>query len=212
VCFQLLREIGAKHRYRVVNRADLAVLKTMSYPERLQYLGVPMLKLPLLGVEARRHYRALQENLRPFPKMREALHRLKERGCSLHILSSNAVANIRLFLDRHELNFFDSITCERSFFGKHIGLRRFLQAHGLSASDIVYLADELRDVDACRRIGVKIVSAAWGFDLVERLREANPGLVAQTPAEACEIIERLAVTSEAAGPGVIAEPEVAALP
>jgi len=193
VCFQLIQTLAAKHGYRVISRPELATLKVLSYPERLQYLGVPMYRVPFLAMEARRHYRMLQDDLMPFPGLRDALQRLRERGCKLHVLSSNAVDNIRHFLRRHDLDVFETVSCERSFFGKHVGLRRFLRTYGLAESEIVYVADEIRDVDACRKIGVHVVSAGWGFDLVDRLEAANPGMVALDAGQAVDLIETLTV-------------------
>lgn len=193
VCFQLLNELAAKHRYRQLHRSELRALKMMPYPERLRHLGVPMMHVPFLAMEARRTYRLRMGTLTPFAGVQEALRRLADMGCVLHVLSSNAVTNIKEFLDRHDLDVFETLNCERNFFGKHIGLRRFLRSQNLHPDDVVYLADEMRDVEACRKIGLRVISTAWGFDPVERLEEANPELTARTPLEAVRMIEGLAV-------------------
>jgi phosphoglycolate phosphatase len=198
VCFRLLNEIGSELGYREVTRADLQALKQMNYPERLQYLGIPMYRVPFLSIQARRRYRLLQDSLAPFPGIPEALLRLRQAGAKLHVLSSNSVENIQHFLQRHSMDVFETITSERSFFGKHIGLRRFLRSLDLTSSEVVYVADEIRDIDACRKIGLRVVSAGWGFDLVDRLRLANPGMTALTPADAVVLIESL--STEAAVP------------
>lgn len=189
MCFQLLNEIAGKHRYRQLERSELSGLKLLPYPERLRLLGVPMMHVPFLAMEARRTYRLRMGSLHPFPDVRLALHRLIELGCVLHVLSSNAVANIRTFLDRHDMDVFETIHCERNFFGKHIGLRRFLHSQKLQPSEVVYLADEVRDVEACRKIGLPVISTAWGFDPVEKLEAANPKFTARSPVDAVRMIE-----------------------
>jgi len=194
VCFQLLNEIAAKHQYRQLQRSELPGLKMLPYPERLRQLGVPMIRVPFLAMEARRTYRSLMGSLRPFDGVREVLSRLSERGCVLHVLSSNAVANIREFLNRYDLDFFETISCETNFFGKHIGLRRFLRSQNLNRDEVIYLADEVRDVDACRKIGLRILSTAWGFDPVEKLEAVNPNLTARSPFEAARMLESLTAT------------------
>lgn len=193
VCFQLLNEIAAKHRYRQLQRSELATLKQLAYPDRLRLLGVPMMRVPLLAMEARRGYRLRLPSLRPFSGIREALLRLSDRGCSLHVLSSNAVTNIKQFLTAHDLDLFQTVNCERNFFGKHVGLRRFLERHELNVGEVVYLADEVRDVEACHKIGLRVISTAWGFDPIEKLEAANPGMTALTPEEAVRKIESLVV-------------------
>lgn len=192
VCFQLLNEIGARHRYRQIDRDELRQIKRLAYPERLRELGVPITHVPFLAIEARREYRAKVSSLRPFPGVREALLHLKAEGFVLHVLSSNAVPSIRDFLVTHGMDVFKTINCERNFFGKHIGLKRFLRTHGLSQKDVIYLADEVRDVEACRKIGLPIISVAWGFDPAESLRRANPDYTADTPIDAVHMLEGVA--------------------
>lgn len=194
VCFQLLNELAAKHRYRQLLRSELSALKLLPYPERLRELGVPMMRVPFLAMEARRTYRLRMGTLRPFLGVREALLRLNEMGCLLHVLSSNAVENIQQFLSTHGMDVFETINCERNFFGKHIGLRRFLRNHQLGADDVIYLADEVRDVEACRKIDLRIISTAWGFDPVEKLEALNPEFTARTPGEAVQMIAALDIS------------------
>jgi phosphoglycolate phosphatase len=195
VCFQLLNEIAGKHRYRQLARGELSALKMMPYPERLRHLGVPLAHVPFLAMEARRHYRRQVHTLRPFEGMREALLRLREAGIQLHVLSSNAVSSIRQFLVTHDLDLFETVSCERNFFGKHIGLRRFMRAHDLDQADVIYVADEVRDVEACRKIGLPIISVAWGFDPVVALALANPGRTADTPLDLVAQVEALVCRS-----------------
>lgn len=191
VCFQLLNEIAAKHQYRQLQRSEVPALKMLTYPERLRQLGVPIMRVPFLAMEARRTYRQLMGSLCPFDGVRDALVHLSERGCVLHVLSSNAVMNIREFLDRHSLDFFETISCETNFFGKHIGLRRFLRGQNLHRDEVIYLADEVRDVEACKKIGLRILSTAWGFDPIEKLEAANPDFTVRSPFEAVQMLESL---------------------
>jgi phosphoglycolate phosphatase len=191
VCFQLLNEIGARHRYRQIDREELREIKRLAYPDRLRELGVPITHVPFLAIEARREYRAKVASLNPFPGVREALLRLKASGFVLHVLSSNAVPSIRDFLVTHGMDVFKTINCERNFFGKHIGLKRFLRTHDLNQEDVIYLADEVRDVEACRKIDLTIISVAWGFDPAESLISANPEFTAHTPADAVQMLEAM---------------------
>lgn len=195
-CFQLLNEIAAKHCYRQVNRGELGAIKRLSYPDRLRTLGVPIAHVPFLAIEARREYRAKVAGLRPFDGVREALLRLQSQGFALHVLSSNSVTSIREFLSRHDMEVFRTINCERNFFGKHIGLKKFLRTHNLRRDNVIYLADEVRDVDACRKIDLPIISAAWGFDPAETLKAVNPDFTAHSPFEAVRMLESVLTSRE----------------
>lgn len=202
LCFELLNEIGGRHRYKRLERGDLSALKMMSYPERLRHLGVPLAHVPFLAMEARRQYRSRVHTLQPFDGVRDALLRLREMGFQLHVLSSNAVSTIREFLVAHDMDLFKTVSCEKNFFGKHIGLRRFVRANKLELSDVVYLADEVRDVEACRKIDLPIISVGWGFDPTSILRRENPGLTVDTPFEAVQMLEALAFPDRTFAPAL----------
>jgi phosphoglycolate phosphatase len=85
------------------------------------------------------------------------------------------------------------VTCERSFFGKHIGLRRVLESRALRPSEAIYVADEIRDIDACRKIDLRVISVGWGFDLAVRLGSANPGMLAHAPGDILDLLSNRAV-------------------
>lgn len=189
LCFELFNELAAKHGCTVVDEAEWNELKRQPYPERLRRLGVSLLRVPFLAAQARHRYRDRLPSVRPFEGVADALTRLKEGGCSLHVLSSNSEANITRFLGIHGIRVFDSVRCERNFFGKHVALRRFLQRRGLAPGEMLYVGDELRDIEACRKVGIPIISAGWGFDPPELLEAANPGLTARTPADAVRLVQ-----------------------
>jgi phosphoglycolate phosphatase len=147
--------------------------------------------VPLLAMEARRRFALRLPELEPFAAIPEVLRELAARGYRLHVLSSNAVRNIRAFIERCQIDVFQTVTCERNLFGKQAGLERFLRKHGLSPAEIIYLGDEVRDIEACRGIGVPCVAVGWGFDGAELLESANPAALARRSSDLLAVIEAL---------------------
>lgn len=194
VCFELFNEMAAEYGYRCLSRAEVPGLKCLAYRERCRRLGIPLLRVPLLAIEARQRYQRRLATLKPFEQIPLVLRQLASAGYRLHILSSNAVANIRDFIRRHDIDVFESVVCERNFFGKHIGLGKFMRRHGVRAHEVVYMGDEVRDVDACRKVGIPIFAAGWGFDGETTLRVAAPDGVLATPLEISGMLEAFAGT------------------
>ena len=54
---------------------------------------------------------------------------------------------------------------------------------------IIYIGDELRDIEACRKTNTPVVSVSWGMNSYESLQEHNPGLVANNAEEAFNMIK-----------------------
>jgi phosphoglycolate phosphatase len=115
--------------------------------------------------------------------VKQMLADLKKEGYKIGILSSNSKANILKFLIKEDLNCFDFIETERDLFGKHKAMRRFLKSRKIDHSEVIYVGDELRDINAMRKLEIPIISTSWGITAKEILEKYNPDLVVDTPEE-----------------------------
>ena len=52
-----------------------------------------------------------------------------------------------------------------------------VRAERLDRSDVLYIGDELRDVEAAKKAGVKVAAVTWGFHNAELLRTGTPDYV-----------------------------------
>lgn len=118
----------------------------------------------------------------------ESLERLVDQA-RLFILTSNIEPAVQHVLGRYELNCFEGIYTDASLFRKHSKLKRLLKRHQLLPNEAVYVGDEVRDIIACRKIGMPIISVSWGFNNAKKLAEVGPDYVAHSPQELVEILE-----------------------
>jgi phosphoglycolate phosphatase len=73
-------------------------------------------------------------------------------------------------------------------FGKARAIRRILKADAMKASELLYVGDETRDIEASRRAGVDVAAVTWGFHAEEVLSGYSPTYLIR---EAEEIVELL---------------------
>jgi phosphoglycolate phosphatase len=52
----------------------------------------------------------------------------------------------------------------------------------------LYVGDEVRDIQACKKSFVKIIAVTWGFDIPDVLKSHNPDFLVSTPKEILDII------------------------
>ena len=76
-------------------------------------------------------------------------------------------------------------------FGK---IKALKQAKKQLKTDFVYVGDELRDIEACHKNNIPVVSVSWGFNSAESLQKNNPGLVATTAEEVVKLVNQLSKT------------------
>ncbi len=100
-----------------------------------------------------------------FPGMKRIFDDLGKKGISVVILSSNSTENIEKWLAYQKIKI-DKIITNNNIFGKD----RLLKKMG---KQFIYVGDEVRDVEACKKAGVKIIGVTWGFNAKDSLKRAG---------------------------------------
>ncbi|MCY9691533.1 HAD hydrolase-like protein [Paenibacillus alginolyticus] len=181
---KLYNEMAVQYRFRRIRDQDLALLRSLSISERMDHLGVPVLQIPKLVTAGRQLY---QENIRTLhivPGMKEVIARVSSQGMKSSILSSNSEVNIRQILKNNKLDgAFKEIISAKHIFGKHHSIRKVMKQWGTSPSRMIYVGDELRDIEACRKLGVPIVAVTWGYDSQHLLLSGKPDYLVNSPEE-----------------------------
>jgi phosphoglycolate phosphatase len=128
-------------------------------------------------------------NIKFFSGMKKFLFNLKKEGYKLAIISSNRVENINKFIKHNDLDIFDFVHGKTDLFGKSGYLGKFLTDFKLDKSEVVYVGDEIRDVEACKKTGIKIIGVSWGLHTVEALNKAGVDYIVEKPSEILGIIK-----------------------
>lgn len=92
-------------------------------------------------------------------------------------------------MKNNHMDVFDHVYSAKNFFGKHHTINAFLRKTEISRDAAVYIGDELRDIEACRKSNIRIISVAWGFDSAELLSKASPDYLVHHPEQILDAIE-----------------------
>jgi len=191
IAYEVYCRLARSRGREVMDRKTFEALNDRPLSKRFKAHGVSPLRLPSLVRHALPVFREEVLNADPFPGMKECLETLRNEDVSLAILSSNREDTIRTFLTDHDLDHFDIIKGKISIFGKARIIRRFLKRHAIPAENVLYVGDEIRDVEAAKKAGVPVVAVGWGYDEEKLLESADPDDYVQRPAELVETILRL---------------------
>jgi len=180
--------VAKKYRLQVIEREDMIALRDMSTSEKLAYLKIPFYKLPFVIGAARKGFIKHMDNFAVYSGLKSVCEKFIEKGCKLAIISSNKKENIKKYLSKNNFELFSEIFCDkgRSLFVKHKTIKKFLSEHDIPRENVVYVGDESRDVAACKKAGVEIVSVTWGWDSREVLELINTQHLADTSEELYE--------------------------
>jgi len=128
------------------------------------------------------------ENIKFFPGIKKFLFDLKKEGYKLAIISSNRKENIDKFIKFNKLNVFDFVHGKTDLFGKAGYLEKFLKDFNLKKTEVIYIGDEIRDVEACHKVGIKMIGVSWGLHTVEALKKNGVDYIANKPMDIIKII------------------------
>ena len=188
LAIQLFNDLSPKYGYSLMNINDQDNISKLSIMERIQKFNIPVLKLPMLIREIKKLYRAHVIKLNLVDGVFELLYDLKKSGYRLGILSSNSEENIQAFLNLHRINIFDYICTSSNLFGKDKAMKKLLHEHKIQKEDILYVGDELRDMEACRKLNIDFVGVTWGYDCADLFLKHNCKHMIRAPHELYSII------------------------
>ena len=162
----------------------------LSVPQIMKEAHIRFYELPKLVLFFRKKLAENSDKIKMIDGVMELLTKLRDQGYKLGIITSNSADCVSHFLKKYNIeDFFSYIRTDVSMFGKPRVLK---QTKKLLKKNFVYVGDELRDVEACRKIKIPLVSVPWGFNSADVLEKANPGLVARDSEAALSLINKQA--------------------
>ncbi len=179
---RIFNKIAPDYGIREVAEEELNQLRHLSLKELLDHLDIPKRRVPALIARGTGMMRGNITQLQLIDGMSEVLIELRRHVRSFGILTSNATANVDLFLRTHGLREqFDFVSSTSKLTGKSKHLRAIRKTFSLRSEELLYIGDELRDVKASQKAGIPIAAVTWGFNSRESLAAAHPDYLFDKP-------------------------------
>ena len=181
---RIFNQIAPDYGIRQVAEHELDALRHLSLKELLDHLKIPKRRVPALISRGTGMMRGNIAELKLIEGMHEVLIELRRHVRSFGILTSNATANVDLFLRTHGLrDQFDFISSTSKLTGKSKHLKAIRKTFSVRPDEMLYIGDELRDVKASQKAGVPIAAVTWGFNSRQSLAAAKPDYLFDRPAD-----------------------------
>jgi HAD superfamily hydrolase (TIGR01549 family) len=171
---RMINEHADEFHIKPLNEKDVEDLRGLSNAEIIKKYKIPLVKVPGLMLRSQKELHHRMHEVALFPGIRDLILELKAGGFGLGILTSNSEENVRKLLRARGLDVFDFIHSESNFLGKNRALLHLLQKHGLNRQNVIYVGDEVRDIEACQKISIAIIAVSWGFHRREFLGKHHP--------------------------------------
>lgn len=191
---EIYNKVAPEYNCKTVELEDVSRLQAMTISHLMKEQGISHITLAILLVRVRKELHINIDHVKPFFGIEEQLQTLKKMGYQLGIMSSNSQKNVHTFLESNNMkHLFDFVHTSKNIFGKHTAIKRIISNLSLQTNDVVYVGDETRDIEACKKIGVKIAAVSWGYNLPEVLQAMQPDVLIDEPHSLANCISKLAM-------------------
>ena len=170
----ILDELAEKFNAIPLDLTRLEELK--EYPPRkiMKMHNIPTWKLPAILKFTRSRMRTNGESIHPFEGVSTLLKKIHEQDVQMALVTSNTCETARRVLGDELYDLFHLFEDRVSLFGKPAALKRIVRKSGLDKSQMLAIGDEIRDIEAAKKVNIPFGAVSWGFTSLEALTSRNP--------------------------------------
>ncbi len=171
----VINELAKKHNRKLISIEEFEeMVNNLNLYVLWKYKIWPW-QVPQLIREGRLLFRQKMSSLSFFPGIVDILRNLKINYI-VGVLTHNRKENADEFF--RKLNVIDVfsfiVETNSRAFGKEGSLREILYKYKMDKKNVVYIGDEVGDVRACKKVGIKSIAVTWGFSSRKSLINAKP--------------------------------------
>ncbi len=157
-------------------------LREEGMEEVLLDANIPLYKLFFLYFRIKKEINKEISKITVNEEVKDVLKTLKREGNIVGILTSNSKKNVKDFLEKNDLNFFDFIKTS-GILRKERKIKKLKRKGGI----FIYIGDEVRDIRAGKKAKVKTVAVLWGLSSKKALLRERPDFLIEEPRDLLDI-------------------------
>jgi phosphoglycolate phosphatase len=168
---------------------EIEELRGMSASQIVKRLKIKRWQIPRLVIRGRRALGLQIDTIQLIKDLGPVIRSLHHQGYRMFILSTNSSLNIQRFLKNNGLDdCFANVYGNAGVLSKTSALKKLMAKERLAAGDCLYIGDEIRDITAASKAGLKYVAVSWGYNTKQSLQAQNPMKLVDTPKQLAEAV------------------------
>lgn len=165
-------------------------LRNFGARELLKKFGISILLVPFI-LKKWRNYINKNTNKVPVYKGMDSVIKTLKKKYKIGILTSNTKETVKKILKKNKIKGINFIISESSIFGKNLTLKKIARLNDLNKNEMIYIADEIRDIKSSKKAGMKIIAVTWGYNSKKGIKKEKPDFIAEKPKDIVKLIEKL---------------------
>lgn len=189
IALGIYNRMALKKRFKPIT--DPESVREMNMREFLKSHNVPAYRVPLAFNTFLKELRRLAPEICLNSGISGVLQSISDLGIRQGVVSSNATETICQCLEANlAKQHFAFISGTSKIFGKERRLKKAIKESGCGVHEVLYVGDEIRDIEASRAADMDIAAAGWGLNSATALATHSPTHLISHPDELLEILKR----------------------
>lgn len=165
-------------------------IRNCSIFEIMKKYNINKFMIPLISFKIKRDLSKRTTHSKLYPRVKQTLQGINDKNIKNAIMSSNSQKSVNSFLNYYNIDrYFSFVYTSSSFLHKEKNLKKILKKYNLDSSEVLYIGDEIRDIVACKKIGVDIACVVYGFNSKKLLESYEPNFLIESLNEIIDILD-----------------------
>ncbi|MBI4852396.1 MAG: HAD hydrolase-like protein [Acidobacteria bacterium] len=172
-----VNELADEYKFKKMDMKEVESLRGYDAMQLMNYLGLPLWKVPIVANGFRRKMAEKIEEISLFAGVENMLQVLSNRGIILSLITSNSYDNVCKVLNPNNMGLMFEHQCGTSLFGKRSKLKNILRKSKIDSSKAIYIGDEIRDLTSAKAENIPFGAVSWGYTRMDTLLTHSPSEV-----------------------------------
>lgn len=184
---EIINEVLEQFDKPALTQEQLNRFMKMHWKDAVKEYGIKWRHLPKYALTAQKKMKNKLDDVTLFENMKELIEQLS-KNYTTNIISLNSKENIKYVIDKHNINTIGNVFSTRGKVTKKKILKKYMKEFNIKKDELLYIGDELGDIEACKKHDIKVVAVTWGFDDKDLLSSGNPDYIVDSPADIANIV------------------------
>jgi len=171
---RVINQLAEQHGFKKVDLDLVPTYRQYGAKQLMEQVGMPAWKLPFVVKSFISLMRQNAASISLFEQVDDLLLYLADHDVTLAIVSSNSHENVRRILGPANTKLISQVECGVSIFGKPARIQKVLKKTGIPCREVIYIGDQVADLEAARKEQVAFGAVSWGYETIESLRKHFP--------------------------------------
>lgn len=175
---QVMNELAVQFNFNTITEDDVRQLKELPALQVLKSMGIAKYKVPFVMAAGKKAIFKRIGEVHLKDGFQPLLDKCREHS-RLGIVSTNSRKNVDTFLTNHQIPF-DFVYADAKLTGKARLLKKVVKKQQSDKGRTLYIGDEIRDIKAAHKAGLKVIAVTWGYNTKAALSAAGPDYLVES--------------------------------